>query len=222
MMKRPYQYWTDQGKARDNLKDKIMLQLFGYFTGAVSGLLTLLGLFLQVADIFPAHREARKAALYISLGVFVGNILGMMKSININIDLKTYSPITITLLVAFALIVVSGLAAAFLGLGRKEAAARRESYGMAAFFGIASFFVLLAIAFSRGAVAPNYSLGEEMTVAQYDFAHNDYARGVSALERAKNDLQPNDPLRSRINQFITNAKAREAKDLRDPASGSMR
>ncbi|BAP87349.1 uncharacterized protein E1O_02180 [Burkholderiales bacterium GJ-E10] len=199
-----------------------MLQLFGYFTGAISGLLTLIGLFLQVADIFPAHREARKAALYISLGVFVGNILGMMKSISIDIDLKNYSPITISLLVIFVLIALSGLVVAFMGLGRKEAKAREESYGVSAVLGFASIGVLLAIAISRGAVGPSYSLDEEMAVAKYNFAHNDYARGIAALERAKTSLQPNDPLRSRINQFIAKAKAEETKDLSDPASASSR
>lgn len=199
-----------------------MQQLFGYFTGVISGLLTLLGLFLQVADIFPAHREARKAALYISLGVFVGNVLGMMKSINVNIDLNNYSPITITLLIVYALIVASALVVAFLGLGRKEATARQESYGVAGIFAVASFFVLFAIAFSRGAVPQVHSTGEELAAAKYDFAHNDYARGISVLEQAKTELQPNDPLRSRINQFIANAKAIEAKDLSDPASASTR
>ncbi len=199
-----------------------MLQFFGYFTGAISGLLTLVGLFLQVSDIFPAHREARKAALYISLGVFIGNILGMMKSININIDVRNYSPITITLLILFVLIALSGLTVTFLGLSRKEIVARQESYGVAAFFGVASIAVLIAIAFSRGAVVSRYSLDEDMAVAKYDFAHNDYARGVAALEQAKADLQPNDPLQSRIDQFIANAKAKETKDLSDPASAPLR
>lgn len=61
------------------------LGLFTYLTGIA----TLLGLFLQVKDVFPKHRETRKAVLLVVCGVFLGTFIGALQGTHIVAQVPT-------------------------------------------------------------------------------------------------------------------------------------
>ncbi len=56
----------------------------GIFT-YITGIATLLGLFVQIKDVFPQHREARKSLILVVLGVFIGTLIGTLQRINLNL-----------------------------------------------------------------------------------------------------------------------------------------
>ena len=57
----------------------------GLFTYII-GIATLLGLFIQLKDVFPQHREARKNTILIVLGLFIGTLIGSLQRINVTLS----------------------------------------------------------------------------------------------------------------------------------------
>ena len=83
------------------------LGLFTYITGVA----TLLGLFLQFLDIFPQYREARKTALLITDGVFAGTVLGTLQKVNISFgEVNLFSFVAAAFILIMFISLVSAIA----------------------------------------------------------------------------------------------------------------
>ncbi len=95
-----------------------------YFT-YISGIIAILSFIIQIRDVFPAHREIRKAVLYISFGIFIGSLLGALNSINITIA-KSYGLIQITLIITLLFLVVVLSILTFIAIRIDDAPKRHE------------------------------------------------------------------------------------------------
>lgn len=105
-----------------------------------TGLATLVGFVVQVFDLFPRFAKQRDVIVLLLVGVFVGSSLRAFDSAKITFD------ITITIGVAFlvvitAVILLSLLAAAF----SSDARRRGEFYGVAALALLPLFVAVLAV-----------------------------------------------------------------------------
>ena len=82
----------------------------GLFT-YITGIATLLGVVLQFRDVFPEHRELRKAVVLVIIGVFVGTVLGALQRVNVTVAAPlTWFPVLVAaLLLILFIIIVSAL-----------------------------------------------------------------------------------------------------------------
>jgi len=186
----------------------------GTYLTYITGVTTLLGFILQVKDVFPEHREARKGILYICFGVFVGSVLGAINSVNIILD-QGYGLISLILIgilvvIAFALIVMT-----FVAFNTTDLHQRSDLFNGIG-FGVFIFFILLfAIALSTASLPAQsrYSTGEKMAMAKYNFEKKNYERAISLYRTSVIGLKASDPRKIKVSQIIEQAEKDMADDL---------
>lgn len=184
----------------------------GTYLTYITGIATLLGFALQIKDIFPRHRDARKGILYICFGTFIGSLLGAINSVDIHIPqnygLVTNVLIGITVIAAFTIIVMT-----FIAFNTNDSRQRSDLFSGIGFGVFIFFFLLVAIAFSNLTPAQSYSIGEKLAVAKYNFENKNYERAISLYRKSVANLNSNDPRKIKANEIIEQAKKEMAKQL---------
>jgi phosphoglycerol transferase MdoB-like AlkP superfamily enzyme len=163
----------DLAKGRAGSVDNIML-----YIAFISGIATILGFVLQALDAFSKHSELRKTLTTFIAGIFIGSVLGTLKSSNIALSIKL-DGYTI-LLGVFIIIIITLL---FLSARTDDESRRAEVYVAAAVATIIFLFILVF-----GSLKPYQSLTESELVmlAHIEAEKGEYARAITILNKAKN------------------------------------
>jgi len=163
----------DLAKGRAGSVDSIML-----YIAFISGIATILGFVLQALDAFSKHSELRKTLTTFIAGIFIGSVLGTLKSSNIALSIKL-DGYTI-LLGVFIIIIITLL---FLSARTDDETRRAEVYVAAAVATIIFLFILVF-----GSLKPYQSLTESELVmlAHIEAEKGEYARAITILNKAKN------------------------------------
>lgn len=177
----------------------------GIFT-YIAGVATLLGLFLQFRDVFPQHRPARKSAVFLVLGVFVGTVVGSLQKVTVAFDVPIDG---FTLLIAvFACILgVLLIAATFTNNAR-----RRESL----FNNAAGFLFCLMIILLFGATrTPSedplnaLSIDELVQLAESSEESGNYSRSIYWMQEIDERLSKDDPRKKMMLERIDQVKTKQ-------------
>ncbi len=185
-----------------------------YFT-YISGIIAVLSFIVQICDVFPAHREVRKAVLYISIGIFIGSLFGALNSINITIA-KSYGLIQIALIIVLLIIVVVLSILSFIAMRINDKPKRKELWN-ALIVGIIVFvFIVIALGIStvKGPnTAPEFSINEIMSIAGERYKKKEYERAIKLYERVKSEYPESDPRRKSIEEKIKKIKQEMASEF---------
>lgn len=174
----------------------------------ISGIISILSFVLQLLDAFPHYREERKAALFLSLGVFIGTILGALNSVNIAIKTE-YGLIQIILIIIMVVVATALLSFTYMAIRTDNKAQRDEMYGVVG-VGIGVFFLLLmAVAMSTAPVndrKKEYSADELISLAKYNAQEKNYDRALELYESVGSSFSHNDPRKAVIDKNIESIK----------------
>ena len=143
----------------------------------ISGVATILGFALQALDAFSKHSELRKTLTTFIAGIFVGSVLGSLKSSNILLSLKLDG---FTILLSVIIIIIMGLL--FISMRTDDENRRAEVYVATIAAVIIFLFILLF-----GSVKPYHTLTESELVmlARLEAEKGEYARAITILNKAK-------------------------------------
>ena len=182
-----------------------------YFT-YVTGIASLLGLLLQVFNIFQKYRKVRDSISLIVFGVFLGSFIKAFDSSSIKIDFPIDG---YTIIVAiFVLVILSSLVTAFI----IKDSDRRD--GLFAVAGIAFFVFIFVLAAGSGIKSRNLSIEEDkkrlniseiLLLADDNEKRTNYDRAITHLESVKNRLGIDDPRWKVIEERIKELKLKQVK-----------
>lgn len=163
------------------------MPLFTYITGLIS----ILGFLLQIRDVFPQHREIRKALLYLVTGIFLGSILGSLQSVNVVIDSPQH-PLLLIAYVALAIIATVLTLAAIAALMVTDDNKRRSLHefignGFAAFV-LLGFLTGLGQGLGDKASSNDITFDELITLSRNHTEQKNYGRAIALIELAKGNL----------------------------------
>jgi|GEM_PF-2437548 len=190
-----------------------MGQYFTYITGVA----TLLAFIIQVRDVFPEHREARKAVLFLATGVFLGSILGSFNSVDIKLETE-FHPVGLLLLVFLAIIVLGLVVLTVVAVTSADYQKRNELYNFIGGGVILFFFVLVATGMSfgvSGGSKPNDKLSnrELVSLTSYHLQQEDYEAALKYLGVLQFRYPSDDPRRQEIEAQIEKIKGQMAKSI---------
>lgn len=180
-----------------------------YFT-YITGIASLLGLILQVFNIFPKYKKIRNSSFLIILGIFFGSFLRAFDASRIafKIEINTF----ILFLIVFALTIICLLIGASL---TKNPQKRVELFNV---LGIAFFSFMLVLSFgsiimmaeeSPRSEISRLTVPEFITLAKEAEQKGDYERAIMHLEYVKSRLDSDDPRIERIEEKIKEAKLKQ-------------
>ncbi|MBO1223222.1 MAG: hypothetical protein JYX80_02220 [Candidatus Scalindua sediminis] len=184
-----------------------------YFT-YISGIVAVLSFIMQIRDVFPAHREVRKAVLYISFGIFIGSLFGALNSINITIA-KSYGLIQIALIIVLLIIVVVLSILSFIAIRINDKPKRQELWNALIVGIIVLVFIIIALGISTGDhnADSEFSINEIMIIAGENYKKKEYERAIKLYERVKYKYYENDPRRQSIDKKIKKIKQEMASEF---------
>ena len=81
------------------------MNIFIYITGFAS----LLGLILQLKDVFPKYRNLRKNILLVVLGTFIGSLLGGLRIVQIDLFTQQSPTQIIALIIGIGSCIIIGI-----------------------------------------------------------------------------------------------------------------
>jgi MFS family permease len=190
----------------------------GEYFAYVTGVATLLAFVLQLKDVFPQHRDARKALLYVVSGMFLGSLLGNINKIDIKIATEVH-PIS-ALVVAFLCLLLLGLAAIAIASVTSETFDRRsELYGLLGIGTMVFFVGLLAAGISFSATSREspeiwrFSVQEHVVLARYHVQRKDFDRALTLLDRVRTQYPVDDVRRKEIESQIESIQKMMASDF---------
>jgi hypothetical protein len=165
------------------------LDTFTYITG-IAG---LLGLALQLKDVFPEHRETRKTIVMLVIGVFVGSLVSALRGVRVEFG-ATIAPSQVLVAVFVAVLAFAAVVAAF----TKDPQRRGELFAFTG-IGTAALFLLLVFV-GMGSLEDNraererqqISLEELITLADLAVSRQNFERALLLLGEAKRRLPPRD------------------------------
>jgi len=184
----------------------------GSYLTYITGIATLLGLVLQLKDVFPTHREARRGILYVCFGVFIGSLVGAINSIDIKLS-DDYGIVSLVLISVLVVVALSLIVMTFMAFNTNDAQQRRDLFNSIG-PGIFVFFIMLfAIALSTSSIQKDerYSIGEEMAMAKHNLDKKNCERAISLYRSSVVDLNQGDPRKVKVKKIIEKAQ----KDMAD-------
>ena len=187
----------------------------GSYLTYITGIATLLGFVLQLKDVFPQHREARKGILYVCFGVFIGSIVGAINSIDIKLS-HDYGLVSIVLVGVLIIIALALVVMTFIAFNSSEHNQRSDLFNGVG-FGVFIFFCILgALAFSTSGIKgpdDKYSSAEKMVMAKYNLENKNYERAISLYRSSVIYFQVDDPRKQKVMAIIEQAKKDMANGL---------
>lgn len=170
----------------------------------VSAIVAILSFILQVRDSFPHYREETKAVLFISVGVFMGTLLGALNSMSISIDTE-YGLLQIIAIIMLVVLFAAILSFIYIAIKTEDPNKRGEMYGVTTIAVFIFFVLFFATALST---SPNieakakYSADELVALAKHHFAENNYDRALELYKKAQYEFRVDDPRRKAIEKNI--------------------
>lgn len=174
----------------------------GIFTYVV-GILTILGFFLQIINIFPNYRSYIKHTAILFLGITIGTIIGTLQKASIYLQF----PITgINLLVGSIIIIIGALV--LIGAFDKDPQKRQEIFTVT-FFGMLLLVTILlghCIAKTESYREPYYTNDEVEILAEENLERGNTDRAISLYEILSNRIDSNDPRKKYFKEKIEDIK----------------
>lgn len=171
-----------------------------------STLVSLIAFALQIAGLFPTHKETLKTILIFSLGLLVGNLLGALKSLDVTLDLKGYSVLGLTVISVFAILFLAALTAVWVATRRNDVKVRNELYAIATILGGVAGVLLFATAMAHITPEETYSLQESLAAARWDTSNNHFNSAIATLQRAEQFDQIDLAEKNKIDALIKTIK----------------
>ena len=81
------------------------MNIFIYITGIAS----LLGLVLQLKDVFPKYQNLRKNILLVVLGTFIGSLVGGIRIVQVNLSTQKSLIEVLALVIGIGLCILIGI-----------------------------------------------------------------------------------------------------------------
>lgn len=178
------------------------LDVFTYITGLAG----VLGLILQLKDAFPEHRESRKAIVLLTLGVFIGSLIGSVKNISPS-SLPNLSPISLLSTAVLGILAIVVVAAIF----SNDKTKRQELYNAA---GVGVGALLLILFFGTLVHLPErdkLTIDELLEISHQNAEKSNYDRAVILLEMAESKLTADDARMKPIKDKIAELKSRQVR-----------
>lgn len=186
----------------------------GYFT-YITGIASLLGLLLQVFDIFKEHKQLRNSASLLTAGVFLGSIIGALDTSTIKVDISFGG---YEILVAIAIIILTSAVLYYMITNDDE---KQVSLLPIIFGGTIGLFMLLTFGASRGKnndyrshidlMNSKLTVGELLVIAETNETNQDYDRAIMHLENAQQRLKVDDPRKQALTEKIDTLKIKQIK-----------
>jgi len=187
-----------------------------YFT-YITGILTIVAFLLQLRDVFPKHREARKSILLIAFGVFLGSVIGSIDRIEIKMETAIH-PVSLVLVVFLAILVFGAVVTAFVAVQTENGEKRNELYNLSGGIVGVFFFVLLATGASFGLSGveeeqKSLSAQELIELSNLHMRIGNYEKSLAYLDKLKFSFRMDDPRRQRAEEEIERVKSAMANSL---------
>jgi heme A synthase len=182
--------------------------IIGLFT-YITGIATLLGLFIQLKDVFPQHREARKNTILIILGLFIGTIIGSLQRISLNFTVPVRG---LHLLVGAIIVVVFIIliSAVFTNDNKK----RGQLFGVSAFGTVFLFVILFGYFLLQSPALTSRSFdnitNDEMLILS-DIHENkaNFERSIYLLKKVIANMEKNDSRYKLLEDKVSDLKKKQ-------------
>ena len=169
---------------------------------------TLIGLLLQVLNVFSEYKSIRNGISLIVFGVFLGSLIGAVNPSSINLSLTvTWVPI---LLIGLGLVVVVCI---FCAEFRKSQSSD-GLIGLATAAGIVFFLVLafgpaMSTALNDNSREEKYSIEELTALKNFNIERKNYDSALKILKRIKYSMPVNDPRKQKLDKEIKSIEAKQ-------------
>jgi hypothetical protein len=184
------------------------MNLFTYITGIAS----LIGLFLQLKDVFPKYKELRKTILFVTTGIFIGTMLGGIRLFQLNLFLpQNVFEFLLLILICGGLLIVFIFVFALISTKNDD---KRIVFMIVLMLSGAALVGSSAALFSTVKM-PGISNNKELTLGELKLladtyeTNKNYDRCIYFLEIMKSKIEPNDLRLSLINQKLESIKTKQ-------------
>jgi len=183
----------------------------GLFT-YIAGIATILGLFIQIKDVFPQHRETRKNVIFIILGLFIGTLIGSLQRINVTFSVPMsglYLLVGAIIIVVFVVLI----SAVFTDDNEK----RVQLFGVSGAGAGLLFIILFGHFVLQSPAATSRSVDkitndELLLLADTNKGKGNFERSIYFLEEIKGDLNSADPRYEILEGKISGLKKLQIQD----------
>ncbi|OHB50106.1 MAG: hypothetical protein A2Y10_14265 [Planctomycetes bacterium GWF2_41_51] len=180
------------------------MNLFTYITGIAS----LIGLVLQIKDVFPKYKNLRQSLLFLIIGMCFGTILGGIQLLQLNLflpEVQSTGEFLKTILVCAAILMVFILVIAGIFTNGHE--------GYFVFAVFLSFFLIPIVSSmnttKESEKISNLNIGDLKLLEDHYEKNENYERCIIILEEMKSELSRNDPRKKVIIQKIDEIKMKQ-------------
>lgn len=183
--------------------------MFSYFT-YISGTASLLGLALQLFNVFPKHAKFRNMLIILILGVFIGTLLNTLDPSHIVFDIKISG---FTLFLTF--MGIFALSFLIIGVSSKDQW-RRDNLITIGVFGFIAFMFVLGISYVTSLTNPNMEKqklteSEFLLLADSAEKNGNFERAIMHLESIKGRLEKYDIRNKKLEERINQTKMKQIK-----------
>ena len=189
-------------------ENNMNLGLFTY----IAGIATILGLLIQIKDVFPQHRETRKNVLFIILGLFIGTLIGSLQKINVTFAVPmSGSQLLIGAIIIVVFVVL--ISAVFTDNNEK----RMQLFGVSGAGAGLLFVILFGLFALQSPAATSRSVDkitndELLLLADTNKEKGNFERSIYFLEEIKEDLNSADPRYEILARKISGVKKLQIQD----------
>jgi hypothetical protein len=191
----------------------------GIFT-YITGIATLLGLFIQLKDVFPQHRETRKNIILIILGLFIGTLIGSLQRINVNLAVPMSG---LYLLVGAIIVVVFIILISAIFTSDNEK--RMQLFGVSG-TGTALLFLILCghCMLQSPASKPfaNITNDELLNLSEINEEKGNFERSIHLLEKVKENISSSDPRYKILEEKVSELKKKQLGYNKEKSSSGSR
>jgi len=180
------------------------MNIFTYITGIA----TLIGLFLQLKNVFPKYKELRKKITLVALGLFIGTLLGGIRIVQFNLSFGRSPDEFLKFLcvcVGIIILLILILSSVFV----KDSGRRDELF-------LFTLFAMFIIPVAIGCIfllnnPKDLNLDELKYIVDYHEKNKNYDRAIQILEIMKSKVDPNDLRLELIDKKISSIKVEQIK-----------
>ena len=189
-----------------------------YFT-IISGIASILGFILTVANIFPAQAKVRNYITIFAIGSFIGSFIGSVKNISINFP---ENPVSSGILLFFIMCLVGLFFVLLAALFSEDKEKRSECFTVVGNgFGvlvIAGMIILFGIGLSKLPPDEDVSLDELLTISDINVNKGNLDRAILQLDLFARRCLSNDPRKEAALKKIAELKSQQSSLIKSPLS----
>jgi hypothetical protein len=180
---------------------------FTIFT-ILTGFASLVGLALQILDVFPKHREVRQKIALVTFGVFIGAIFGGLSksSITFSFEYSGFALLNTAIISILILLLISGSLSS-------DAKRRGDIFTMAGLTGglllLVLFFGFLFLTATYDSKDSAISTDEYIVLSKQAERLENYDRAIMYLEKIDMRISSTDPRKTDLKNKIESLKKKQ-------------